>query len=95
MPSWPPCWTGTACWRDRTRDGLTSRVPGARSCGPATTAVALGRELGFGADAVEVLIDELQILHGLDVIRWALDHEPERIGEFVRQSRGALARVLG
>ena len=42
----------------------------------------------------ERLLDELQILHVLDVIRWAIDNKPERIGEFVQQARGALARVL-
>ncbi|GAA3689663.1 hypothetical protein GCM10022204_00410 [Microlunatus aurantiacus] len=47
---------------------------------------------GPSASEVETLLAELQVLHVLDVIRWAIDQKPERIPEFVRQARAALAR---
>ncbi len=56
--------------------------------------VAAGSGAATTDAETERLLDELQILHVLDVIRWAIDNKPERIGEFVQQARGALARVL-
>lgn len=52
---------------------------------------------GWSARAAELeaLLDELQILHVLDVIRWAIDNKPERIDELVAQAQAALARVPG
>jgi aminoglycoside phosphotransferase (APT) family kinase protein len=56
--------------------------------------VAAGSRTGMAGAETETLLDELQILHVLDVVRWAIDNKPERIAELVQQARHALARVL-
>ena len=49
---------------------------------------------GVAGPSVDGLIGELQILHVLDVTRWALDQKPERVPEFVQQARAAIVRIL-
>ena len=49
---------------------------------------------GVSERTADELIPELQLLHVLDVIRWALDQRPDRIQEFVLQARSAIARIL-
>ena len=49
---------------------------------------------GVSESTADELVPELQILHVLDVIRWALDRRPDRIQEFVLQARSAIPRIL-
>lgn len=49
---------------------------------------------GLSGPGVPALIDELQILHVLDVVRWARDRRPDRLPGLVREARSVISRVL-
>lgn len=49
---------------------------------------------GLNPATAGALIDELEILHVLDVVRWSLDQKPDRLPEFAQQARKSIRRIL-
>lgn len=84
---WGSVTTGPSPWSDLTALWSKHRTLGTPT-EPELRAAVDG--CGFSLDDVAGLLDDLHVLHRLDVARWAADRRPDRVPEMVTACRHAL-----
>lgn len=50
---------------------------------------------GLTPTTAEHVLDELALLNSLDILRWALDTQPDLLPELLEESRATIARITG
>lgn len=92
---WGAAHVGPAPWADLARIHRWRLLadPGPRVTGAAWSAVLDGA--GVDPSAARRIVDELTVLHALDVVRSAMERRPDRLDELAAESAGLIRLTLG
>lgn len=92
---WGAAQVGPAPWGDLARIHRWRLLADAES--PVSDAAWSAVLDGAGIDpaAARRIVDELTVLHALDVVRWAVERRPDRLVELVAESTELIRRTLG
>ncbi|MHA7986381.1 phosphotransferase [Rathayibacter sp. CAU 1779] len=90
---WGTAHVGAASWTDLERIRRWMLLHDQESVVTADAWAAVLHGAGVDSSDVEPILDELTVLHALDIVRWALDVRPDRLDELAAESARLLRLV--